>query len=310
MTSTAARQAGVDLRFLWLEITGRCQLSCVHCYAESGPQGTHGSMAVDDWRRVIDDGAALGVRMVQFIGGEPTLHPDLPCLVEHVLDQCVAVEVFTNLLRVTPRMWDIFARPGVRLATSYYTDDAGQHETITKRPGSHAHTTANIVEAVRRSIPLRVGLIDITDDQRTEQARRHLAALGVTNVGTDQLRQVGRGVREQRPGVSQLCGACAHGKVAVAPNGDVWPCVFARWLSLGNVRMVRLAEILVGQAAGNARRELARSVHAKCNPNTPSKCGPESRCDPSKSSCSPHCPPSYHSDPKRCWPYYYEEKPK
>lgn len=32
-------------------------------------------MAVDDWRRVIEDGAALGVRMVQFIGGEPMLHP-------------------------------------------------------------------------------------------------------------------------------------------------------------------------------------------------------------------------------------------
>ncbi|MCU1287698.1 MAG: hypothetical protein JWO13_4048, partial [Acidobacteriales bacterium] len=24
------------LRFLWLEITGRCQLRCRHCYSESG----------------------------------------------------------------------------------------------------------------------------------------------------------------------------------------------------------------------------------------------------------------------------------
>lgn len=171
--------------------------------------------------------------------------------------------MFSNLLRVTPRMWEIFARPGVRLATSYYSDDAGQHDAITERRDSHARTTANIAKAVRRSIPLRVGLIDIVDDQRTERARRRLAELGVTNVDIDHLRQVGRGVRDQRSGVAQLCGACAHGKLAVATNGD-----------------------------------------------TPSKCGPESRCDPSKSSCSPHCPPSYHSDPKRCWPYYYEEKPK
>ncbi|PWK82464.1 hypothetical protein C8D88_11357 [Lentzea atacamensis] len=27
-----------DLRFAWLEITGKCQLSCTHCYADSGPR--------------------------------------------------------------------------------------------------------------------------------------------------------------------------------------------------------------------------------------------------------------------------------
>ena len=27
-----------DLSFLWLEITGNCNLSCSHCYAESGPE--------------------------------------------------------------------------------------------------------------------------------------------------------------------------------------------------------------------------------------------------------------------------------
>ncbi|SHF02779.1 4Fe-4S single cluster domain-containing protein [Seinonella peptonophila] len=71
-----------SLRFLWLEITGRCQLECVHCYAESGPNGTHGSMSVNDWKRVIEDAASLGVSTVQFIGGEPTLHPEFISLLE------------------------------------------------------------------------------------------------------------------------------------------------------------------------------------------------------------------------------------
>jgi MoaA/NifB/PqqE/SkfB family radical SAM enzyme len=60
---------------IWLEITGRCQRECVHCYAASGPGSSHGIMTEWDWCRVIDQAAALGVRMVQFIGGEPTLHP-------------------------------------------------------------------------------------------------------------------------------------------------------------------------------------------------------------------------------------------
>lgn len=176
--------------FLWLEITGRCQLSCSHCYADSGPIGTHGAMTTEDWRRVIDQAAALGVNMVQFIGGEPTLHPDLPVLIDHSLTAGVRVEVFSNLVHVPPSLWETFGRPGVGLACSYYSDRPRQHARITGTAGSHARTRANIVEAVRRSIPLRVGVVDVGDGQRVEQAITELRALGVSEVGYDRLRQV------------------------------------------------------------------------------------------------------------------------
>lgn len=112
--------------FLWLEITGKCQLACVHCYADSGPAASHGSMTRADWLRMLDEAAELDVGMVQFIGGEPTLHPDLPALVEHAVLRGLAVEVFSNLVHVTPRLWDTFGQPGVRLACSYYSDDASR----------------------------------------------------------------------------------------------------------------------------------------------------------------------------------------
>ncbi|MBC6447570.1 radical SAM protein [Actinokineospora sp. HBU206404] len=64
--------------FLWLELTGRCQLNCTHCYADSGPSKSHGAMTTSDWLLLIDDAAEIGVREIQFIGGEPTLHPALP----------------------------------------------------------------------------------------------------------------------------------------------------------------------------------------------------------------------------------------
>src|SRR5687767_1018146 len=72
------------LNFLWLEITRRCNLTCAHCYVDSGPglPLTEG-MQFDDWCRVMDEARAEGCRRVQFIGGEPTLHPDLPALLGH-----------------------------------------------------------------------------------------------------------------------------------------------------------------------------------------------------------------------------------
>ena len=63
---TTPVEAGPVFSFLWLEITGRCGLSCSHCYAGSGPAGSHGTMTAGDWRSVITQAAGLGVSMVQF----------------------------------------------------------------------------------------------------------------------------------------------------------------------------------------------------------------------------------------------------
>ncbi|MGH3905498.1 MAG: radical SAM protein [Pseudonocardiaceae bacterium] len=291
-----------ELTFVWLEITGRCQLQCTHCYADSSPQGTHGTMTTANWLRVIDDVAQLDGRMVQFIGGEPTQHRGLPDLVDHALGCGLKVEVFSNLVHVSARLWEVFARPGVRLATSYYSDDADQHEAVTKGGGSHARTKANIIETLRRSIPLRVGLVDIQDGQRVEQARVELEALGVTEIGLDRLRQVGRGTRDQQRSVEQLCGRCTDGVVAISPDGSVWPCVFARWLPVGNINESSLREIVDGANLATTRMRLNQNFAKR-------KCGPESRCDPSKSDCRPSCPPGYHCGPKcipdQCWPGYY-----
>ncbi|MDG4793079.1 radical SAM protein [Micromonospora sp. WMMD1082] len=290
-----------DLSFVWLEITGRCQLECRHCYADSGPGGGHGSMAAADWRRVIDQSVELGVEMVQFIGGEPTLHPDLPDLLGYALAAGVEVEVFSNLVHVTPALWELFAQPGVRLACSYYSDRAGQHAAITGRAGSYARTRANIGEAVRRSIPLRVGVIDMGEGQRVAGAVAELRDLGVAEVGVDRLRQVGRGVRGGAEGVEQLCGNCASGVLAVGADGAVWPCVFSRWLPVGNVREADLALILAGRRTGQVRAEMEAAFNKQ-----PKPCGPQcapARCQPTCSpSCSPSCSPCAPS--KRCWPYY------
>ncbi|WP_146075792.1 radical SAM protein [Streptomyces sp. Ru62] len=71
-----------SVSFLELEITGKCQLTCPSLYyAKAGPAEGHGSMTSGDWRRLISKVAAIGVRKVQFIGGEPTMHPDFESLV-------------------------------------------------------------------------------------------------------------------------------------------------------------------------------------------------------------------------------------
>jgi hypothetical protein len=260
-------------------------------------------MTAADWRRVLEEAAELGVRNVQFIGGEPTLYPELPELVRHALFFGLGVEVYSNLARpLSEELWALFALPGVRLATSYYAADAHTHEEITLGPtGSHGRTRANIIEALRRSIPLRVGIVEVQEEQEVERARAELEALGVERINVDRLRQIGRGVRNLAPNVDQLCGGCADGTLAVLPTGDVLPCPMARWLILGDVRTVELATI--NEQARTTREMLLHEFDrrranrtsepgVKCSPDDADPCGgplcdPVLKCGPDKEPCNP-----------------------
>ncbi|HLH84507.1 MAG TPA: radical SAM protein [Trebonia sp.] len=303
ITHERAIRDGADspLAALWVEVTGKCQLSCVHCYAGSGPNGTHGTMAPEDWERVITEGAGLGTRFVCFIGGEPTMHPALPRLVRHALGLGMEAEVYSNLAHVGPALWELFETPGVRLATSWYTSDRLEHKQITGRD-TFRQTLANIEEAVRREISLRVGLITgILPGQHAAEGEELLRARGVDNVGTDRLREFGRGTI---PDPSQACGNCGHHRAAVLPDGSVTPCPLTRWMTAGTVLGTPLADIL-----GDVM-ELASTLPAWGRKRTPEEwppdwmqpCPPDLGCRPAtravdSGSCKPTCIPDSYCNP-------------
>ncbi|MFD4996205.1 radical SAM/SPASM domain-containing protein [Streptomyces buecherae] len=278
------------LRSLELEITGACQLQCTHCFAESSPQGTHGVMTAVEWRRVITDAAALGVREVQLIGGEPTAHPAWIELVEHALSVGLKVEVYSNLFHVRPAWWDVLSRAGVSVATSYYSDRAEEHEAITTRSGSFERTRANVAEVVRRGIPLRVGIVSVLPGQRVDEARQDLETLGVTRIRTDRTQRLGRAAADATVELSELCGRCGRGQAAILPTGDVTPCVMARALTTGNVREQGLVAVL----GGNAWAETVKVIPPRLGSGP---CDPDCKPGLDGGDCSPAeqeaCEPSY-----------------
>lgn len=296
------------LDFFWAEITGKCQLSCTHCYAGSGLDGTHGTLTAAEWVAAITQARTLGARMVQFIGGEPTLHPGLPTLIGHALGDGLEVEVYTNLVHVAPALWDVFAQPGVRLATSYYTNDPEQHRQITGRKTLH-RTRTNIGQALAMGIPIRVG-IDIHDGQHVQEARQELADLGVTDIDIGRMRLLGRPA-QQACDASELCGQCGNGIAAILPDGTVTPCPLSRWLSAGNVREAGLPSLIRGayqlaeetilpaiSAAGS--RPCEPQCTPGCSPglSNPDDCNPNARCDPSKKP-DPQCKPTFNCQPTK-----------
>jgi MoaA/NifB/PqqE/SkfB family radical SAM enzyme len=289
-----------QLRMIWAELGLECQLECLHCYAGAGPRKGFGTMSPDDWETVIRDAAGLGARHVTFIGGEPTLSPALPRLVHLATGLDLTVEIYTNMVRVTPALWDLFTLDGVSLAASWYTSDRAQHAAITGGHDTWRQTRANIAEAARRGIPIRGGIVDgIVPGQRADDAERELRALGVDSTGTDHLREFGRGTI---PDPSQACGSCGHRKAAVLPDGSVTPCPLTRWMNAGNVTTSPLADILatVTQMAATLPARTPKCEPETCFPDwkpcrPDATHGPESTADQPRSAhhaCNPDCDPN------------------
>ncbi|MFI0941225.1 radical SAM/SPASM domain-containing protein [Streptomyces sp. NPDC021020] len=280
-------------RLLWLDLTRSCQLHCDHCYNDSGSDGTHGAMSREQWLGVLDQAAEHGLTHVQFIGGEPTMHPDFPEFVDHALGLGLDVEVFSNLVHVSERCWELFRRERLSLATSYYSHRPDEHDAVTRR-ASHRRTRANIARAVSLGVPLRVGVIG-ADAQRVEAAREDLRTLGVTRIGTDRVRPFGRAAAGHAPDPSGLCGDCGNGKAAIGPDGTVSPCVFSTFMDVGNVMVSRLADILSGVPMAEARAAVqgAAARGRGCYPDQ-APCGPDSAppqpCAPDDHECTPGHP--------------------
>ena len=239
------------LDFIWLELTGRCNLECIHCYADSGPERPLSEgMELEDWLGALDDAASLGCRKVQYIGGEPTLYPGLPRLIEYARrigyeQQCV----YTNGTHLTDELKAVFKTHDVSLAFSVYGPTGDVHDRVTMRNGSFMKTYHGIRWAVDSGLSVRTSIIEMeVNFHDVELTKQLLRGAGVSAVHVDRIRGVGRGTQGCPPEsqLKELCGRCGNGKVCVSYSGDVYPCVFSRFWPLGNIKVDGLGAVTGG----------------------------------------------------------------
>ena len=289
------------VEFAWLEITPSCQLRCLHCYAGSRPGLGHGQMSVADWKDVMTSLVAHGTRFVQFIGGEPTIHPHFCELLGEAGRLGLGIEVYSNLIGITARMWELFVRYQIRLATSFYSDMPAVHDAITMVDGSQQKTLTNMQKALALGLRVRVGIVRVSRVQDIAATKRLLIESGVEaeRIGVDRTRGVGRGAQLlQEDPVSALCGKCIRSRCAVTASGEVYPCIFSRSFSVGNVLTQDIGSIITGHVMQTTVRKLSQAFAerrevagtASDRPCDPLDCDPE--CDPQTfPPCDPDCCP-------------------
>lgn len=275
------KQAKEKSRFIWFEITNRCNLRCSHCYIgnQYPVQPKSKKMKYLDWLKAIDESRKLGFNKAQFIGGEPLLYSDSG---KNIFDLMMYakeagfeyIEIFTNAQYITAEVADKLKELGVCVATSLYSVDNKVHDSVTGVKGSCRRTKYAIKLLTNRDIQLRVAVVLMSINEGTiPQTMQYLRELGIECRNPDPVRPTGSGkdgklvpskealekyyyFDEPRFSTSleeffqnSTSNVCLGRRMVLKEGGEVLPCVFARDTVLGNFKKNSLEEILNGKEA-------------------------------------------------------------
>lgn len=253
---------------LFLELLGRCNERCVHCYADSAPT-VGDALERELVLSIIDQAAAAGFRRIQFTGGDPLLCDFLPEAVARATEVGIQHrEIYTNGLALSEALIRELAPSRPSFAFSFYSMDPEVHDRITRTPGSQRRTLAAIDRVVARGLTCRAAVVVMEENsERVEELVEFLRGRGVGSVSWSRTFAVGRGTEVATAGTGSPAediqvrtaeagghtapggGRTGMGKLCVTYTGDLVPCIFQRQSVLGNVRSGTILEILEGSAA-------------------------------------------------------------
>jgi len=94
-------------------VTRRCNLKCIHCYAHAKDSAFKNELTTDEGKAVLDDLAQFGVPVILFSGGEPVMRKDLPELAHYAVEHGMRAVISTNGTLITPEKARLFKEIGL-----------------------------------------------------------------------------------------------------------------------------------------------------------------------------------------------------
>ncbi len=94
-------------------VTRRCNLKCIHCYAHAKDIAFENELSTDEGKALLEDLAQFGVPVILFSGGEPFVRKDLPELARYAVELGMRAVISTNGTLITPEKARIFKEIGL-----------------------------------------------------------------------------------------------------------------------------------------------------------------------------------------------------
>lgn len=269
------------LEFIWLEVTQKCNLKCIHCYSESaskvdsGKENGKSELSITQWQSVLTTGIENGCKNIQFIGGEPILFGNnIFVLIKSAIDLGYeGIEFFTNATLLTDKDIDLLAKYRVQICASIYSKRPEIHDRITRQKGSLFKTVQNLKKLISKGVTLRLATITMKYNEKyIKETVDFLKELGDERLFApfDIVRPIGRGLNKTLLSKSlnslrlkteanfpkinketfiqrQNFHPCWRGRICVSSKGDIIPCIMAKEEKIENLHEKPLSAILASK---------------------------------------------------------------
>ena len=84
----------------WLTLNRECNMRCKWCYECSSGYDAKTFMTFDSAKKCIDIISDMGIKKVNLIGGEPTLHPNFFEIIDYLAEKNIKCNIVTNGLKL------------------------------------------------------------------------------------------------------------------------------------------------------------------------------------------------------------------
>jgi 12,18-didecarboxysiroheme deacetylase len=137
-------------------VTRRCNLKCVHCYAHAKNTSFDNELSTDQGKQLIDDLAEFGSPVMLFSGGEPLVRKDLPQLAAYAVEKGMRAVISTNGTLIKPET----ARNLKKIGLSYVGISLDGMEEVNDRFRGVSGAFQSALEGIKNSqaAGIKVGL--------------------------------------------------------------------------------------------------------------------------------------------------------
>ncbi|MHC1611124.1 MAG: radical SAM protein [Candidatus Methanospirareceae archaeon] len=149
---------GVNPHVVW-EMTGRCNLKCVHCHAFGGEPSTEDELTTEEGRALIDQIAALDIRTFVFTGGEPLLREDIFELIAYARSKKLAVFIATNGTLITKGVAKLLRRYNVGVVIGLDGMNPKVHDSIRGVEGAYDAVIGGIENCIAEKLYLHLNIV-------------------------------------------------------------------------------------------------------------------------------------------------------
>lgn len=144
-----------------IELTFKCNLSCVHCYAASGRSCP--DLTFEEIKNIVDQLASEGTLFLYLTGGEVLTRKDFPEIYKYIRMKGIMVEILTNATLIDDKIIDLFVNyPPLKVDITIYGMTEETYEKVTRVKGSYKKFMTAIKKLKESNIPFELKTVVLT----------------------------------------------------------------------------------------------------------------------------------------------------